>query len=246
MSMNVIASSHCTAPAGRALLVRVDAAMLDLDGTLVNTLGDFSEAVNRMLADLGLPAIPAGEIARRVGKGSEHLLHSVLNWALAQADKATAAINIDAIYPHAWERYQHHYEAINGQYATVYPGVPEGLALLRGVGLPLVCLTNKPRAHALALLRAKALDGWFEEVFGGDSFARKKPDPLPLLKACEWLGTPPVRTLMVGDSSNDARAARAAGCPVVLLTYGYNHGVPVREVDADGFVDDLTELMAVL
>ena len=95
---------------------------------------------------------------------------------------------------------------------------------------------------ARQLLRLKGLDGFFSEVFGGDSFSRKKPDPLPLLKTCEALGSAPARTLMIGDSSNDARAARAAGCPVLLVTYGYNHGEPVREVDADGFVDSLAEL----
>jgi phosphoglycolate phosphatase len=79
-------------------------------------------------------------------------------------------------------------------------------------------------------------------VFGGDSFERKKPDPLPLIGTCQALGTEPVRTLMLGDSSNDAQAARAAGCPVLLVTYGYNHGQPVRAVDADGFVDSLAEL----
>lgn len=89
---------------------------------------------------------------------------------------------------------------------------------------------------------AKGLAPLFEQVFGGDSFERKKPDPLPLLKTCEALGTSPARTLMLGDSSNDAQAARAAGCPVVLVSYGYNHGQPVRQVDADGFVDALTEL----
>ena len=94
----------------------------------------------------------------------------------------------------------------------------------------------------LPLLRAKGLDGFFAHVFGGDAFERKKPDPLPLLKTCEALGTDPARTLMVGDSSNDALAARAAGCPVVLVTYGYNHGQPVGAVDADGFVDSLAQL----
>jgi phosphoglycolate phosphatase len=79
-------------------------------------------------------------------------------------------------------------------------------------------------------------------VFGGDAFARMKPDPLPLLKTCEALGVAPAQALMVGDSCNDAQAARAAGCPVVLVTYGYNHGQPVRAVDADGWVDALTEL----
>ena len=92
------------------------------------------------------------------------------------------------------------------------------------------------------MLAEKGLDGFFEVVFGGDAFERKKPDPLPLLKTCEALGTTPARTLMVGDSSNDAQAARAAGCPVVLVSYGYNHGEPVRQVDADAVVDSLTEL----
>ena len=105
----------------------------------------------------------------------------------------------------------------------------------------MACLTNKPTAFALTLLERKGLRGYFQQVFGGDAFERKKPDPLPLHKTCEALGTLPSRTLMVGDSSNDARAARAAGCPVVLVSYGYNHGEPVRGVDADGFVDSLAE-----
>lgn len=221
----------------------VDAVMLDLDGTLVDTLGDFAAAVNRMLDELGYPAMPTAEIALRVGKGSEHLLHSVLRWAAAQARPGQDAVPDPALFAHAWARYQSHYEQINGQHARVYPGVREGLARLQAAGLALVCLTNKPRAHALALLHAKALDGYVREVFGGDSYERKKPDPLPLLKTCAWLGTPPAHTLMVGDSSNDAQAARAAGCPVVLVTYGYNHGAPVREVDADGTIDALTELL---
>jgi len=124
----------------------------------------------------------------------------------------------------------------------VYPGVEEGLRQLRSAGLQLACLTNKPGEFARDLLAAKGLAGQFAFVFGGDAFPRKKPDPLPLLKACEALATPPARTLMVGDSRNDAAAARAAGCPVVLVTYGYNHGEPVRGVDADAFVDSLAEV----
>ncbi len=103
-------------------------------------------------------------------------------------------------------------------------------------------MTNKPRRFARDLLAAKALDGHFEFVFGGDDFPQKKPHPMPLLKACEALGSAPQRTLMVGDSSNDAQAARAAGCPVVLVTYGYNHGEPVTTVDADAWLDTLAAL----
>ena len=219
-----------------------DAAIIDLDGTMVDTLGDFAQALGRMLDDLALPGIERTHIERMVGKGSEHLIKSVLYHVLAQAGKAPAAINTEAIYPQAWARYQHHYLAINGQYAQVYPGVPEGLHALRSAGLRLACLTNKPTAFALPLLRAKGLDGFFDQVFGGDAFERKKPDPLPLVKTCAALGSAPARTLMVGDSSNDAQAARAAGCPVVLVTYGYNHGQPATDVDADGWVDSLALL----
>ncbi|MDN8614699.1 phosphoglycolate phosphatase [Variovorax ginsengisoli] len=215
-------------------LSRFDAAIVDLDGTLVDTLGDFVVALNLMLRDLSLAAVEAPAVEAMVGKGSEHLIASVLRHVGAAA----------ALYERAWDRYQHHYLAINGAHARVYEGVAAGLSALRARGLRLACLTNKPTAFALPLLAAKGLDGYFEQVFGGDAFERKKPDPLPLLKTCEALGTLPARTLMVGDSSNDARAARAAGCPVVLVSYGYNHGEPVRGVDADGFVDSLLELSA--
>lgn len=220
----------------------LDAVIIDLDGTMVNTLGDFAEALARMLGDLALPNIDAAHIERMVGKGSEHLIKSVLNQVLTQTGQALVAIKIEALYPQAWASYQHHYRAINGKYATVYPGVLEGLKALQSAGLRLACLTNKPTAFALALLQAKGLDGFFGPIFGGDAFAHKKPHPLPLLKTCEALGSAPTRTLMVGDSSNDAEAARAAGCPIVLVSYGYNHGQPVSGVDADGWVDSLADL----
>jgi phosphoglycolate phosphatase len=124
----------------------------------------------------------------------------------------------------------------------VYPGVLEGLQQLQRRGLRLACLTNKPTRFALALLAAKGLDGFFEIISGGDAYAFKKPHPLPLLETCSALGTVPARTLMVGDSSNDAQAARAAGCPVLLVTYGYNHGQPIRAVDADAYTDSLARL----
>ncbi|MBS0508617.1 MAG: phosphoglycolate phosphatase [Proteobacteria bacterium] len=224
-------------------LQAIDAAIIDLDGTMVDTLGDFAQALGGMLEDLQLPAIAPELIEHMVGKGSEHLLRAVLQAVLMQSGQAPDACKIEALYPRAWERYQHHYLAINGRYSSVYPGVRQGLMALRGAGLRLACLTNKPTAFALPLLRAKGLDGFFEHVFGGDAFERKKPDPLPLLKTCQALDTLPARTLMVGDSSNDAAAARAAGCPVALVTYGYNHGLPVREVDADGYVNELRELV---
>lgn len=229
------------------MLRDIRAVIVDLDGTMVDTLGDFEVALNRTLAELDLPPVTRALVERTVGKGSEHLIRSVLVHQLALPEvtglsNVCAARSVDTLYEPAWQHYQRHYREINGQHSDVYPGVAEGLAQLRARGLPLACLTNKPRAFALDLLQAKGLQGFFPVVFGGDSFERKKPDPLPLLKTCEALGTLPARTLMVGDSANDALAARAAGCPVVLVRYGYNHGEPVEQVDADAHIDRLDQL----
>ena len=212
------------------------AAIVDLDGTMIDTLGDFVVALNRMLDELRLPSIERPSIERMIGKGSEHLVLSVLAHVGGRTQQ----------FPAAWDAYQRHYLAINGQHAQVYAGVREGLELLRARGLKLACLTNKPTNFALPLLALKGLDGFFSVVFGGDAFERKKPDSLPLLKTCEALASVPAQTLMIGDSSNDAAAARAAGCPVLLVTYGYNHGEPIRAVDADAFTDSLADLATFL
>lgn len=210
----------------------LDAAIVDLDGTMVDTIGDFELALAAALAECGLPPVPRAFIERTVGKGSRHLLTSVLREL--GADPA----GVDDL----WPRYQRHYLAVNGRASRVYPGVVEGLQRLQAAGLPLACLTNKPGDFARPLLAAKGLDRFFAHVFGGDAFARTKPDPLPLIETCRALGTRPARTLMVGDSANDAQAARAAGCPVVLVRYGYNHGEPVEAAGADALVDRLDQL----
>jgi phosphoglycolate phosphatase len=210
------------------------AAILDLDGTLVDTLGDFVVALNHTLKDLGLPSVDRAFVERTIGKGSEHLLRSTL----AQVGADTG------LYETAWARYQAQYLAINGHHARVFPGVREGLELLRARGLRLACLTNKPTAFARPLLASKGLAGHFERVYGGDAFERKKPDPLPLLRTCEALQSEPSRTLMIGDSSNDAQAAHAAGCPVVLVTYGYNHGEDIRAVPARAHIERLDQIEA--
>ena len=226
-----------------------EAVVFDLDGTLIDTVGDFVVALNHMLVQLPLPVgtptmVSRDTVERLIGKGSEHLIRALLTHVLAESGHTLPAAAFEALQVPAWEHYQNHYLAINGQHAALYPGALACLQGLQARGMPMACLTNKPTAFALPLLKAKGLDGFFPVVFGGDAFERKKPDPLPLLKTCEALGTRPARTLMVGDSSNDAQAARAAGCPVWLVTYGYNHGQPVHAVDADGLTDSLDTLLA--
>jgi phosphoglycolate phosphatase len=225
----------------------LQAVIVDLDGTMVDTLGDFEEALNRTLADLDLPPVTRALLERTVGKGSEHLIRSVLAHQLALPEvtglsNVCSARSVDTLYEPAWQRYQHHYHRINGQFSAVYPGVTEGLKALQAAGLKMACLTNKPLAFAQGLLKAKALDGYFGWVFGGDSFERKKPDPMPLQGTCAAMGVAPAQALMVGDSQNDAQAARAAGCPVALVTYGYNHGEPIRQVAAEAYLDRLDAL----
>jgi phosphoglycolate phosphatase len=214
----------------------LQAAIVDLDGTMIDTVGDFEVALALALADIGHRPVGRDFILRTVGKGSEHLIARTLAEVGAPA----------ALFDAAWAAYQRHYLAINGQHSAVYPGVVEGLRALEAAGLRLACLTNKPGAFARPLLASKGLADHFGPVFGGDAFERKKPDPLPLRKTCEALGVPAEHTLMIGDSVNDVLAARAAGCPVVLVSYGYNHGEPAASAGADAVVDRLDQLPALL
>jgi phosphoglycolate phosphatase len=213
-----------------------DAAMVDLDGTMVDTLADFVAALDLAFDALALPRIAPSKVAQLVGKGAEYLVRGALAAAGLPPERVA-----DLAQP-ALAAYRRHYDEVNGRHSTVYPGVEQGLQQLAQRGLKLACVTNKPTDASEVLLRAKGLHGYFTIVAGGEKFERIKPDPMPLLKTCEALGTAPQRTLMIGDSLNDALAARAAGCPVVLVTYGFNHGQPVRSVDADGYLDSIASL----
>ena len=159
---------------------------------MIDTLGDFELALNNMLADLPPPhpqhRVDRPTIERMLGKGSEHLIRNVLSLvAVAAATPRPSAEQQEWLHQQAWTSYQRHYLACNGDNAEVYPGVLAGLQQLTDDGLKLACVTNKPTAFTLPLLKAKGLDCFFELVFGGDAFERKKPDPLPLLKTCEAL-----------------------------------------------------------
>ena len=210
----------------------IRAAIIDLDGTMLHTVPDFELALNGMRAEFGLAPIDAATIEPMVGKGSERLIRDVLALNY-DADR------VDAVFERAMASYQRHYLAINGERSTLYPEVVDGLRALKTLGLRLACVTNKPIAFATPLLAKFGLAPFFEIVYGGDSLPRKKPDPLPLLQVCRDFGLQPDQAVAIGDSSNDAEAARAAGCFVLTVPYGYNHGKPVQTINSDGIVNSL-------
>jgi phosphoglycolate phosphatase len=222
-----------------SVLAGVRAAIIDLDGTMLDTIPDFHVAINAMRGELGLAPITQAQIALMVGKGSENLIRAVLalDWDAARVESAFAQ---------AMAAYQRHYLSINGNHSTLFPDVIAGLRALQANGLRLACVTNKPISFTTPLLAAKGLAPFFEVVYGGDSLPRKKPDPLPLQTVCADFGLPPAQVVAIGDSSNDAQAARAAGCPVLTVPYGYNHGESIHDTDSDGIVSTLLEAASLI
>jgi phosphoglycolate phosphatase len=224
--MLTTAINHCS----------IHAAIIDLDGTMLDTVPDFHVAINRMREEFDLRPIGQERIALMVGKGSEHLIRGVLGLDFDAA-------RTEDHFERAMDVYQRHYLAINGNHSVLYPGVIAGLEDLKSQGLRLACVTNKPVAFATPLLAQKGLAPYFDVLLGGDSLPRKKPDPMPLLQVCSDFGLRPDQVVAIGDSSNDAdaEAARAAGCFVLTVPYGYNHGRAIHETDSDGIVDTLLE-----
>lgn len=217
----------------------IQAVIIDLDGTMLDTAPDFLVAINAMRAEFGLGALDIVTIKNFVGKGSENLIHRVLSEDLPETQ-------VQQHFDAALAAYQRHYLAINGDNSRLYPDVIEGLQALRAMGLRLACVTNKPVNFTEPLMEKKGLSGYFDLVYGGDSLARKKPDPLPMLQVCKDFDLLPSQVLAIGDSSNDAQAARAAGCPVLHVPYGYNHGEAIQNVDTDGIVGSLLEAASLL
>jgi phosphoglycolate phosphatase len=213
---------------------RLQAAIIDLDGTMVDTADDFTAGLNGMLAQLDAAETSREEVIGYVGKGSEHLIRSVL---APRFDAARAQDQFDE----ALAIYQEEYAKINGRHTRLYPEVEAGLKAMREAGLKLACVTNKPHRFAVELLQQYGLSGYFEVVLGGDSLPKKKPDPLPMLTACAQLQIPPGATVAIGDSENDALAGRAAGMATLTVPYGYNHGQAVQTIKSDGIVASLFE-----
>jgi len=212
--------------------ISVRAIAIDLDGTMLDTVEDLAIAVNHTLAELSLPALDLGLVRTFVGKGLANLVSRSLTAALGRESDADFLVRALPVY-------ERHYERVNGQTTTIYPGVREGLQRLAAAGFPMACVTNKSKRFTGPLLERIGFARYFSLVLSGDSLPKKKPDPLPLTHAASHFGVAPEQMLMIGDSVNDAQAARAAGCPIFCVTYGYNEGEDVRTLDVDAIVPTL-------
>lgn len=222
---------------GARLSVR--ALLIDLDGTLLESGPDLARAMNRTLAERGLAELDLPQVVSFIGRGLGHLLSQSLRMAL---QREPSQAEIDTLLP----RFEAHYEDLLAFDSPPYPGVIEGLSALQEAGFALACVTNKHARFTLPLLDKTGLAPFFDLVVSGDTCARKKPHPDMLLHACAQIGVAPAQALMVGDSSNDVEAARAAGCPVWCLPYGYNEGGPGVPLAADRIIGSFVELPALL
>ncbi|MDR1854081.1 MAG: phosphoglycolate phosphatase [Azoarcus sp.] len=212
-----------------------EAVLFDLDGTLLDTIADLAAASNAMLAELGRPPRTQAEIHSFVGKGIGNLV-----WrCLSEGGPAATPEETDA----ALQVFRRCYAAVNGRATQPYPGVADLLATLHARDMKMAVVTNKATAFTLPLLEQFGFARYFGAVVCGDTLPVRKPDPAAVEHACAQLGVVPTRALMVGDSANDAEAARAAGMPVLLVSYGYSEGAPVESIECDGLLSQIQEVM---
>jgi len=209
------------------------AVLLDLDGTLLDTAPDLAAAANAMLAEQGLAPLPAEAVREFIGSGIAKLVERCLQ----ASGLALACARLEP----ALRSFGHHYARLNGTASQPFPGVVEALARMRDAGLRLACVTNKAAAFTLPLLEKSRLSPYLDAVVTADQVGKRKPDPAPFLHACHALGASPGESVVIGDSANDAQGARAAGCRVLLVSYGYSEGRDVRAIDSDGVVATLGE-----
>lgn len=216
--------------------VAVKAVALDLDGTLLHTAPDLAVASNLMLAELDRPAVAEAVVMTYIGNGAAKLIKRLLTGSMDGEPEAK-------IFERAQALFYRHYAEVLDVHTQFYPGVVEGLRALKSAGFRLACITNKPEQFTLPLLKIMGLHGYFDLVVSGDSVARKKPDPMPLLHVCEQFAIAPAEMAMIGDSAADMEAARAAGCYSIYVPYGYNRGISDAEAGADAVIASLADVL---
>ena len=209
----------------------ISAIVIDLDGTLLHTAPELSEAANRMLREMDYAPVSPELLASYIGNGISWLVKRALTGDMHATPDA-------ALFEHALPIFEKHYTALLLQ-SKPFDGVIEGLDAMKATGFRLGCITNKLERYTLPLLKGTGLAKYFEIVLSGDTLAEKKPHPMQLLHAAKFFGVPVGRLLLIGDSLSDTVAARAAGCPVFCVPYGYNHGEPVETLDLDAVINNL-------
>lgn len=215
------------------------AIVFDLDGTLLDTLPDLARAANLMLAELGRPRVDTPQVRAYIGDGAVRLVKRVLTGDREQEPDPS-------LFARAMPIFNQRYAEGVALESRSFPGVTEALDAFRARGFPMGCITNKPEAFTLPLLRQTGLAPYFDIVVSGDMLPKKKPDPMPITYACGFFAARPHQVVLIGDSDNDCQAARAAGCPCLGVSYGYIPGGDVGSIGFDAIVDSLAEALNLL
>ncbi len=213
-------------------------AVIDLDGTMVDSVPDLAWCVNGMLRELGMPERSESSVRRWVGNGVDRLVERALVDDIEGRPEPQLRARALPIFMRLYAEH-------GATDSRLYPGVEEGLDFLQKRGAHLACVTNKAEQFTLPLLEAMGLRSRFELVVSGDTLPERKPSPRPLLYAAEYFRVPPSAAVMIGDSRSDVTAARAAGFGCVCVSYGYNHGIDIRAEKPDVVIDSLAELPGV-
>ena len=214
----------------------ISAVIFDLDGTLVDSAGEIHAALAAAFSERGIEPLSKPEVEGLIGRGVSSLVQRAL------AIRGAGSTGVDE----AVEAFEAHYAREVGSRAALFPGVPEGLRMLHAAGCKLAVVTNKPRAFTEALLAKLDILGAFVATVAGDDGVARKPAGDMLAAACAAMGTKPGETLMLGDSETDVRAARAAGCPVWCVPYGYNEGRDPATLACDRMVATVEEAARLL
>jgi len=213
--------------------------LIDVDGTLVDSVPDLAYCVDEMMKALGRE--PHGETKVRdwVGNGVERLTRRAL---IGQLDGEPSDEDFAKGYPIFLDLYKDN----TAKRSCLYPGVREGLDYMNSQGYLLGCVTNKDAQFTIPLLKGLGIYDEFGIVVSGDTLPVKKPDPQPLLHAAAHFGVGAEDSLMLGDSKSDVTAARNAGFQIVCMSYGYNHGEDIRNYQPDAVIDSMEELKTLL
>ncbi len=216
-------------------LPRPEVVLIDLDGTLVDSVPDLAWCTDRMLEQLGLAPRGEDKVRRWVGNGVGTLLKRALTDDMhGEPD--------EALYQQALPLFMDLYRNNSCQHSALYPGVKSGLDWLQSKNMQLGCVTNKDEAFTLPILETLQIRDYFEVVISGDTLPQKKPDPAPLLHGAAYFSVSADKALMIGDSESDVKAARGAGFRIVCMSYGYNHGTDIRSAEPDAVIDSFAEL----